>query len=58
LAEFKGPLGIWGFPLINLILKMFGEKRASVRPMHNVEEWEWIDSTGNARKLTVHRKVE
>lgn len=54
---FQGPLGIWPYPLINLILSL-AEKTAGKQGVSNVEEWAWVDSAGQKRVLTVHRKVE
>lgn len=57
--SFKGPLGLWPFPLVNLLLSI-GESFAQTKAtgIANIEVWEWIDSRGRQRSLTVHRKVE
>lgn len=51
--KFQGLLGLWSYPIINLLLSFIGGGE-----VHNVEVWEWTDSTGRKRELTVHRRVE
>lgn len=62
---FKGIFGLWTYPLINFLLSITERTQTRTSPIgniatatRNVEEWEWVDSTGKKRTLTVHRKVE
>jgi len=58
-------LGIWPWPLLNILLEVRGTTglrslrgRDSLAPtMANKETWEWIDSKGRKRQLTIHREV-
>jgi len=47
---FKGPLGLWPFPILNLILALLSRS--------NVEIWEFTDCEGNLRRIVVYRQVE
>jgi hypothetical protein len=47
---FKGPLGIWPFPILNLLLTLLSRS--------NVEVWQWEDCEGNLRRIVVYRQVE
>jgi len=69
-----GPLGIWSFPILNLVLELIerwrerrlaklggtGHSRAPAKlsPMANVEVWEWTDYRGRRRRLEIHREVK
>ena len=71
-TRFTGPLGLWGFPLINRLLEILGRSATATAPTaivypyvataktsaKNIEEWEWVDFRGQTRKLKVHREVE
>lgn len=59
-------LGVWRWPLVNIALEVLANRglRSSIRgqgsltpTMANVETWEWIDSKGRKRHLTIHREV-
>ena len=61
-----GPLGLWPFPILNLVLELFETVRAgrggfaeagSATSLANVEVWEWVDRRGKKRTLTVRREV-
>jgi hypothetical protein len=47
---FKGPLGIWPFPILNLLLSLLSRS--------NIEVWQWEDCEGNLRRIVVYRQVE
>jgi len=64
--RFTGFFGIWGWPIINLVLEVTAARgfRSSTRgrgalspTMANVEKWQWIDSKGRKRELIIHREV-
>ena len=64
--RFTGFLGIWNWPLVNILLERLAAKgtgmslrgRGSLTPsMANVERWEWVDSKGRKRQLVIHREV-
>jgi len=67
--DFRGPLGIWHFPIINLILSIirsrFGGSVGASRPLlsspkgfENVEEIEVVeDEKGDIKRIIVHRRV-
>ena len=57
---FKGPLGIWNFPLLNLLLEMMqGSAGQKLRPaMKNVEVIKWTDWKDRPREIEIHREVE
>jgi hypothetical protein len=67
--RFKGPLGIWVFPILNFIYEFIQSIKSRSRPsilpriylsqgFENVEEWEIIrDETGRLKKIVAHRKV-
>jgi hypothetical protein len=62
-----GPLGIWRFPILNILLTILErlratqgqtQKTAQQQKIKNIEEWEWVDLEGNKRYIKVHRYVE
>ena len=66
-ARFTGPLGIWHFPIINIVMAFIESRKlttvTSSAPMvkasaKNVEVWEWVDWRGQKRTITAHRTVE
>lgn len=65
--RFQGfGLGIWRWPLINILLERFETRgtmsirgRGSLTPtMANVERWEWVDHRGRRRELVIHREIK
>lgn len=66
MVAVRGPLGLWSFPILNLLLAIISGSSASTLKssfpstplVENVEEWEVIrDSEGLAKSIIVHRKV-
>jgi hypothetical protein len=65
MAVIRGPfLGLWNFPLLNLLLAIISGLSASTLQssrsplVENVEEWEIIrNSEGLAKSIIVHRRV-
>jgi len=62
-----GPLGLWKFPIINLLLAIVIQTQtktetksitAKTERLRNVELWRWRDCEGNLREIEVHRYVE
>jgi hypothetical protein len=61
-----GPLGIWRFPILNILLTILEKLRTTQgqtqktqqQKIKNIEEWEFIDLEGNKRYIKVHRYVE
>ena len=60
-----GPLGIWNFPILNLIIKLIETFRERVnstvekreKSYRNIEEWEiWEEPSGKLR-IRVHRRA-
>jgi len=62
--KFNGfGLGIWRWPLLNILLGLrgtsgAGEKRGLAPTMANEERWTWTDSKGRKRELVIHREVK
>jgi hypothetical protein len=68
-TQFRGPLGIWAWPLVNIILSWITtwssatQKTVAAAPSasskaKNIEVWEWEDYRGRKRSITVHRTAE
>lgn len=60
--QFRGPLGLWPFPIVNMILQMLQQRSTATtqrvpQRTHNIEKWEWTDYKGNKREFTIHREV-
>ena len=60
--SFKGPLGLWSFPILNFILQMMqGQRTSAIRPVagriRNEEKWNWTDYKGRPREFIIHREV-
>jgi hypothetical protein len=61
-----GPLGIWRFPILNILLTILERVRTTQgqtqktqqQKVKNVEEWEFTDLEGNKRYIKVHRYIE
>jgi hypothetical protein len=62
-----GPLGIWRFPILNILLKILeklrttqgqSQKITQQQKIRNVELWEFIDLEGNKRYIKVNRYIE
>lgn len=63
MGEIKGPLGLWNFPLMAMIMSLVQggarQSRGSLTPvMKNDETWEWTDYKGRDRKLVISREVK
>jgi len=66
LELITGPLGLWKFPILNLLLAIVlqsrqpvqTQKKQEVKKVKNVEIWQWKDIEGNTRYIKVHRYVE
>jgi len=72
MSEIRGPLGFWRFPLLNMLIQMFSQKRAALPntgavqrealtdrvTQNNEESWELVrDAKGRLANVVVHRKV-
>jgi len=70
MTEIKGPFGLWGFPLLNMLIQMLGSRgtglpqrvqRAALADkvtQNNEETWELVrDERGRLANVVVHRKV-
>lgn len=64
---FVGPLGIWPYPVLNLILEFFEGVRAGRSALgistlrtttKNIEKVRWIDYKGHDRTLVIEREVK
>jgi hypothetical protein len=60
---FKGPLGLWPFPILNLLQELVQQKgEQTFQPaqpaMRNLETIKWTDWKGRTRVVEVHREVE
>ncbi len=67
---FRGPFGIWPYPVINFLLRIVELLKSegsqplistshSLKPaMANVERWQWIDYKGRKRELVIEREVK
>ena len=63
-----GPLGLWSFPILNMLLEILGTyKAATASPRgtslrataENLEKWKLIrDATGRLKEIEVHREVK
>ena len=63
MGEIKGPLGMWSFPLLTMLMSVFqgGTEPAkkSLSPIvTNDETWRWTDYKGRKRELTIQREVK
>lgn len=71
--RFEGPLRIWPWPILNLLLSVLGGRQSSVSSsprsvgsnsklqvsVENIEDWEIIrDSRGRLSNIRVHRSVK
>jgi hypothetical protein len=55
----KGPLGLWNFPLLNIILSLIlSDGSVSGAGYQNEETITWVDWRGRERKIVIHRKAE
>ena len=62
----SGPLGLWAFPLLNMLLEILGRYRpaattaASLKATaENVERWQVLrDDRGRLKYIEVHREVK
>jgi hypothetical protein len=60
LDKISGPLGLWPFPLLNLLLQILGSRSGvftSPIRAENLEEIVWTDWRGRERRMTIHREV-
>lgn len=68
MAELRGPLGIWTFPLLTFLRDIIslGGARSGIAPrilggsptkLENVETIVWTDWKGRERPITIHREV-
>lgn len=68
MAEIRGPLGIWSFPLLNMLMRLLNQQRPTVQfqtppltqqvTQNNEENWELVrDDKGRLVNVVVHRKV-
>ena len=64
-GRFRGPLGLWPWPIVNLLLALVEQIRvrgyggqAMASSYTNVEEIKWTDWKGRERKIIIHRKAE
>jgi len=65
-VRFKGVLGIWSWPLLNILLELVQVQSprsrgvAGLKPIAtNIEEWEIVrDGRGRLQKLRVRREVK
>jgi hypothetical protein len=55
--RFKGFLGIWTWPILNLILEILAQRDLSSSKLENIEEIEFEDWKGRTRKIRIHREV-
>ena len=61
MVKIKGPLGIWTYPILNILIEMLTTIRARqgfASTRSNIEVWEYTDRKGKKRTIRVHRKVE
>jgi hypothetical protein len=64
--QFKGILGIWSWPIVNIILALIYSRAptqlvkttSTPAKAKNIEEWVWTDYRGKERRIVVHRQVE
>ena len=65
-GRFVGPLGIWPYPVLNLVLEFFEGVRAGKglgastlrTTTKNIEKIRWTDYKGHDRTLVVEREVK
>jgi len=66
-GRFVGPLGIWPYPVLNLILEFFEGVRAGRGGLgastlrtttKNIEKIRWTDYKGHDRTLVIEREVK
>jgi hypothetical protein len=60
LAQLRGPLGIWTFPILNALLQrlQLQAQHISKPLLQNKETITWQDWKGRPRKIEIHREVE
>jgi hypothetical protein len=63
MGEIKGPLGLWNFPLLTMIMSLMqggaGQSTRSLNPvMKNDEIWRWVDYKGREREFVISREVK
>jgi hypothetical protein len=63
MSQVKGPLGLWSFPLLNMLRQLLNRGTASplqaLQPAaRNSEQIEWVDWKGRRREINIHRTIE
>ena len=68
MSAVQGPLGIWPFPLINLLMSLVQSKGRTQRPLlpapaggaivTNTETCSWDDWRGRTRSMSIKREIK
>jgi hypothetical protein len=63
LSEITGPLGLWKFPILNILRQMLlqlrqGQGLAPTAQVVNEERITWVDWKGRERNMVIHREVK
>jgi hypothetical protein len=54
----RGPLGIWVFPLLNVLLQLIRLAKFNRPAYQNIETITWTDWRGKERRIEIHRNAE